>query len=195
MRQRCLNPNNPGFHNYGGRGITIDPEWDRFSMFAIWAYYSGYHPSLELDRIDNNGPYSPNNCRWITKAANARNRRTNKPITINGETMIAIEAAERFGIHRTTLLGRLGRGEASEEALRKPNGGRYKYFGERMTLADAARKFGIPWTTINHRIKKGMTPEEAVTKPLRVMRAYKRTDPRTGKMVRIGAAGMGEIAA
>lgn len=166
MRSRCRNPKNPSFHNYGGRGIKIDPEWESFPMFAIWAYYSGFRPELQLDRIDNDGPYSPDNCRWVTPAANSRNRRPNRWHSFFGEEMVALDAARKYGLNHTTVLERLNRGDSPEDAVR-PVGCCHEYFGERLSYAAAERKYGVKWQTIRWRIHSGQTPEEAVSKPSR----------------------------
>ena len=76
MIQRCTNPSNPKYKNYGGRGITIDPKWMRFEDFYA---YMGKCPSQKtLNRINNDGGYKPGNCRWATPIEQAQNRRIQK---------------------------------------------------------------------------------------------------------------------
>jgi hypothetical protein len=68
MRQRCTNPNAHNYKWYGGKGVTI--EWPDFSSFSEWALASGYTEGVQLDRIDRNGPYSPDNCWWVSPSDN-----------------------------------------------------------------------------------------------------------------------------
>lgn len=85
MKKRCYNPNNKEFHRYGGRGIRICDEWlqDR-SKFVDWAVSHGYRKGLEIDRINNDGSYGPDNCRFIDHAGNSNNKSTNRRIVIDG---------------------------------------------------------------------------------------------------------------
>ena len=75
MRQRTMNPNNRGYADYGGRGIRICDEWSTFIPFREWALANGYSDELSIDRIDPNRGYSPDNCRWATKAVQSINQR------------------------------------------------------------------------------------------------------------------------
>lgn len=75
IRERCLDPNYPYWHRYGGRGIKVCDEWrDSPEAFCKWAIENGWQPDLTIDRIDNNGNYEPSNCRFVTQAENNRNR-------------------------------------------------------------------------------------------------------------------------
>lgn len=86
IKQRCNNNNNPAYKNYGGRGISICDEWNDYTHFMDWALDNGYADNLTIDRIDVNGNYGPENCRWVTNDAQANNKRTSHLITIGSET-------------------------------------------------------------------------------------------------------------
>jgi len=105
MRQRCLNKTSTNYPNYGGRGISICQRWDEFENFLA---DMGDRPSgHSLERIDNNGPYAPDNCRWATKRDQQRNRRDVRPLTFQGRTMLMTDWAQAVGIKFNTIQARL----------------------------------------------------------------------------------------
>lgn len=115
MRARCNNPNDPSFHNYGGRGIRVHPDWDDFSKFLA---DMGPRPKgYDIDRIDNEGDYAPGNCRWVTRQQNLRNTRITRMITFNGETHPMRVWAEKLGVSHGCLKNRIDRGWSIEVAL------------------------------------------------------------------------------
>jgi len=119
MRQRCFNPNDPRYRYYGGDGITICERWNSFSNFLA---DMGPKPSpeLTLDRIDNDGDYEPGNCRWATSRQQNRNRRDNRRITYQGESLTLPEWAERMSVHVDQIRCRLRRGWSIERTLTAP---------------------------------------------------------------------------
>jgi hypothetical protein len=119
MKSRCLQPSNKQYADYGGRGIEICPEWLNFDTFADWAYTHGSGPGLHMDRTDNDGPYSPDNCTFVTPTWNARNKRNNRWITAFGETKVlsAWESDKRCLVSAPTLRKRLKAGWNTEEAF------------------------------------------------------------------------------
>ena len=87
MKNRCYNPSRKKYEIYGGRGIIVCSEWkNSFENFSDWSLRNGYKEGLSIDRIDVNGNYCPENCRWTTMKEQNNNRRNNHKITINNET-------------------------------------------------------------------------------------------------------------
>ena len=122
MIQRCENENIERYDIYGGRGIEVCKEWkEDFLNFYNWAINNGYKDNLSIDRIDVNGNYEPNNCRWATAKEQARNMRTNVNLTYNGETHCISEWAEITGIKASTIRYRIKiAGWSVEKALTTP---------------------------------------------------------------------------
>ena len=121
MKQRCQNPNNSRYDDWGGRGIEVCPEWrDSFEAFRDWALANGYRDDLTIERKDVNGHYCPENCCWITKEQQQRNKRNNRIITYNGKTQTLQQWADELGMHETTLLYRLKKEWTLEKALTQP---------------------------------------------------------------------------
>lgn len=107
MVQRCTNPNSTFFSRYGGRGIGVCRQW--LDSFEAFFGDMGKAPTKRhtLDRIDNDGNYEPGNVRWATRIQQARNTRTNRRLTFNGETMTVTEWAARLGLPVPTIFSRL----------------------------------------------------------------------------------------
>lgn len=72
MKQRCQNENEQFYYRYGGRGIKVCDEWQKFEPFYKWAIHNGYKEDLTIDRIDNDGNYEPSNCQWLTSSENTK---------------------------------------------------------------------------------------------------------------------------
>lgn len=108
MKSRCYNKNDSHYSRWGGRGIQICSEWLLdFNNFKHWAESNGYKAGLTIDRIDNNGNYCPENCRWATVKEQNNNQRTNRLITYSGKTLNLKQWSVELGINYGTLHSRL----------------------------------------------------------------------------------------
>lgn len=116
MRQRCMNPNHPKYWRYGGRGISIDARWDDFVLFFA-DVGSKPTPAHQLERIDNDKGYGPDNCKWATRTEQQRNTRRSIWITHNGLTLTLPEWADRLGLSKNLLGSRYVRGMPPEMVL------------------------------------------------------------------------------
>lgn len=118
MKKRCYNPRDKRYSKYGGRGIRICDEWlDSYDSFAEWSLSNGYQEGLTIDRKDNDGDYSPSNCRWATAIQQQNNKSNNHRIEYDGKTMTAAEWGMATGIDPITIIKRLRRGWSAGEAL------------------------------------------------------------------------------
>jgi hypothetical protein len=121
---RCNNPNRSDYKYYGGRGITVCDEWlHDFQAFYDWAMANGYEEHLTIDRIDVNGNYCPENCRWVTMQKQSENKSNRRIILAFGETLSLTQWANRTGISKSTIKSRIEKlGWSNEKALtHKPN--------------------------------------------------------------------------
>ena len=121
IKDRCYNPNSKSYHRYGGRGIKMCDEWlNSYESFEKWCLSHGFSKDLAIDRIDNDGDYAPDNCRFITLKENNQKRCTTKYYTINGETKNLQQWCDYCGINRGTVVARLENGWQIEDALSFP---------------------------------------------------------------------------
>ena len=111
MKARCTNCKNDRFKDYGGRGIKICDEWlGSFEVFRDWATSHGYSDKLTIDRIDVNGNYTPENCRWITNDEQQNNKRNNHLVNYKGRTYTLTQLSRKLNIPDSTLWYKLKRG-------------------------------------------------------------------------------------
>lgn len=118
MKGRCDNTNQDNYKYYGGRGIKVCKEWEEdFSAFRDWSLSNGYKDGLTIDRIDTNGGYSPENCRWATVKEQQNNKRNNRLITIGGETKTMAQWAEDTGQGYKAMANKIYNGMSEEDAV------------------------------------------------------------------------------
>lgn len=119
MIERCYRKEAHNYPLYGGRGIVVCEEWKDIEKFENWVNISGYKKGLSLDRIDVNGNYEPDNCRWSTPEEQANNRRNTLYVEINGETHTISEWSKITSIKRSTINNRYRRGDRGIDLIRK----------------------------------------------------------------------------
>lgn len=117
MHNRCYNPNARNYHLYGKRGIRVCDEWHEFWPFREWAYENGYSDHLSIDRIDVNGNYCPENCRWISLKEQQSNKRTNTFIEYGGQIKTAAQWGRELGVGKDTITWRFRAGWTPEQCL------------------------------------------------------------------------------
>lgn len=107
MKSRCYDKTDKRYSDYGGRGIEICPEWlENFENFVSWSLENGFDDNLQIDRIDNDSGYSPQNCRWVSIKENCRNRRSNVMIEYQGKMITLIELSEILNIPYKTAYSK-----------------------------------------------------------------------------------------
>lgn len=158
IKRRCFNPNAPHYHRYGGRGITMHPEWvDDFAKFAA-DVGEPHDDGLSLDRIDNGKGYEPGNVRWATRKEQSNNRENNVRYTHNGATHTLTEWARVVGISYAAIRGRWLAGKRGDELLAPAvwvRGRTVEHDGVTKTLTQWAKDTGIPYVTLRSRLMRG----------------------------------------
>lgn len=169
MVQRCENPNHKAYHRYGGRGISICRRWRKSFECFLEDMGSRLTSKHELDRIDNDGNYEPDNCRWATRGEQNSNKSSSIRVEFCGEVKCATEWARLVGMSPDTMLGRLGLGWSPERAITTPVKSLYRFLevdGVSLSLSDWARHSGVSDNAIRSRLKRGWCPESAVFIPI-----------------------------
>lgn len=127
MKSRCYNPKNRNYKNYGGKGIKICEEWrTNYLAFESWACENGYDENAPrgkctIDRIDRNGDYCPENCRWVDMKTQLRNTAQNVYVTANGETLTLMDWSKKLGVRYGFLQLRKHRGWSDNDIINVPN--------------------------------------------------------------------------
>lgn len=164
MKRRCYKEYDSHYPRYGGRGIKVCDRW--LNSYENFLTDMGLPPfrDHQIDRIDNDGDYSPENCRWVTRTENSRNKSNNKLLTAYGETLTQSQWAERLGIKRETIAKRMDGGYSHEEALSVGEGRitRKSYTtseGSFSTIQAAANHYGISISGAHGRFKSDSFPD------------------------------------
>lgn len=172
MKARCEDPAEPSYRYYGARGITVCERWR--NDYAAFYTDMGARPTPahQIDRTDNDGPYSSENCRWRTRTEQANNKRNNTRLVLNGETHTIAEWARLRGLTSTMICLRLyRRGWPVERALTTPaNASKHAYLtldGARRSIAEWSALTGIKTSTLHERLRHGWSVERALTAPVR----------------------------
>ena len=121
MKERCYDANDKRYSDWGGRGIGICQEWlDDKEKFIEWSLNNGHELGLTIDRIDNDGDYCPENCRWVTILENNQNRRSSRFYTMNEKTQNFQQWCDEYGLSRSMVNKRLEMGWCFEKAITTP---------------------------------------------------------------------------
>ena len=161
MIERCTDPSCDRYKDYGGRGITVCQEWqDDFDNFVEWALNNGYAEGLTIDRIDNDGNYEPENCRWATRREQNRNRRNTIMAEYRGEVKPLRTWCEELNLKYDTMHNRITHGWDVKEAFETPSQ------NEKESFSAMCRRYGARPGLVRDRIVRfGWSLEDALTTP------------------------------
>jgi lambda repressor-like predicted transcriptional regulator len=166
FKGRCYNHNTTRFHRYGGRGITVCDRW--LESFENFFEDMGPMPfkGASIGRLDNDGPYCPDNCRWETLEQQANNTSKSHYLTHNGETLTVAQWARKLGLNAGTIYVRLARGKSIEAALATAHEVKtITYNGETLSLHEWSRKTGISACALRSRLKAGWPLKQVLATP------------------------------
>lgn len=167
MKARCYRKTHAKYKSYGARGIEVCEEWknldDGFDNFVEWALSNGYTDEMTIERIDVNGNYCPENCKWITMQEQAYNKQNTIWVNFNGEKIQLSKICKRLGVNYFRVYERIfDSGWSVEDALTMPT-------QDVSDFVKKCREYGIKPKTVKDRIKKlGWDEERAFTTPARV---------------------------
>lgn len=164
MRRRCYDQNTKAYSNYGGRGVSVCDQWLDYETFKEWSLNNGYSDLLSIDRIDNNGNYSPENCRWADHKTQANNKSCNIKVVFNGEEGCLADISEKSGIKHKTLYCRIRNNidmsQLFESKIKRSNAVTVSINGKEESIKSISQKTGLTRSTIESRIRAGVEGEE-----------------------------------
>lgn len=192
MYARCCRPSDPSFKRYGARGITMPTRWKPMMSRSpenpkiFWAFLAEIESSIgskpspihSLDRIDNSKGYEIGNLKWSTPTEQARNRRNNALLEVNGVTKCISEWAADTGLPRVTIEKRLERGWPPSMAVKEKISGQYldgnkhliEYQGQVKCISGWSKHYSISFPTLQARLRYGWSIHDALTKPVKTKR-------------------------
>lgn len=162
MKDRCNNENNSHFKYYGGKNIKLCEKWENnFMAFHDWAINNGYKKHLSIERKNNDLGYSEENCEWIPKEMQSKNKTNNIIIDFNGERMLLIDFAIKHNMVPSSVYGRYAKGKRGEELIKKSKVMiKNNINGELLTFKTISKKYGIPEPTLRDRYRNGKRDNE-----------------------------------
>jgi hypothetical protein len=174
MIQRCENPKNPGFPNWGGRGIRVCSRWRKSFAAFLADVGSRPDPHFSLERINNERGYYPGNVKWQPRREQTRNTRRVHHLIFRGETHTTWEWAEILGIEQKVIRSRLEKGWPIERILSEPVNIRVTrqitWKGQTHTIKEWSALVGIPCGVLAHRLERNWPLDSIFTKPVRKRR-------------------------
>ena len=168
MKDRCFNPNSKDYPNWGGRGITVCDRWLNSKHFLV---DMGLKPTPKhsIDRIDNDGDYCPDNCKWATQTEQTNNRRYNRLITIDDVTLTIAQWENKMNYCENVIRSRLERGWSDYDAVMTPveTDRLITIENKTYTISQWTEEKGYGRTVIHDRLKLGWSEFDAVMTPVR----------------------------
>lgn len=166
IKSRCKNKARNSYKHYGGRGIKVCEEWDKsYAAFERWSLANGYRDDLSIDRIDNDGHYCPENCRWATPAEQSNNTRRNHILEAFGEAHTLAEWSKINNVSYHTIKTRMRKGVTGEALIAPVKRRTITVNGETHTIREWAEITGVSCNTIKTRYRQGKRGYEAI-KPI-----------------------------
>lgn len=159
MKRRCYSKGNTSYNNYGGRGIKVCDEWlQSFEAFRDWAFENGYSDDLSIDRIDVNGNYEPDNCRWVDGYVQGNNKRYTKRYAYKGEQLTIGEFSRKTGISVDYISSRIKRviNKRGLEEIEKEWVFEHNIPSNMMRVNEYAEKNNLTETIVRHRLSRNI---------------------------------------